>query len=126
MSKGYPPNDSQETWHVHEDETWDWGINCGDCHTGRTFKLKRGPLVGTVPGGHNDVYGSPQYKFQRDFDPGLESYRKAKDEGLQPKATTVKAVEQAQKEVKSHERGLKKLRNLGVEAPLQVAAGVDA
>lgn len=122
----YPSNDSKDTWHVHEDETWNWGINCDDCYAGRGFELQRAPMVGTIPGGHNDVHGSAQYKFQRDFDPGLEAYEKARGEGLSPKATTVKAVEEAHAEVKSHERGVKKLRDMGVEEPLPVAAGVDA
>lgn len=39
----YPPDDSDETWHVHDDGTWDWGINCSTCHTPRVPKPYPGP-----------------------------------------------------------------------------------
>lgn len=27
----YPPNDSDRTWHMHDDDTWGWGISCSVC-----------------------------------------------------------------------------------------------
>lgn len=78
--------------------------------------------MGTVPGGHNDTYGGAKYAFQKNFDKGLEEYKKAKDEGLQPKATTIKAVREAQATVKKQQRAVRKL---GLEeGEVATAAGV--
>ena len=125
LSNDYPPSDSNETWHVHDDETWEWGINCDVCHTGRTFPLQRGPLVGTVPGGFNDSRGDAKYDFQKNFDKGLDQYKAARDEGLRPKATTVEAVREAQDTVRSHKRAIKKIKKIGDVSELKVAPGVD-
>lgn len=85
-----------------------------------------GVMVGTVPGGHNDTHGSAQYKFQSGFDSGLEAYKSARDEGLQPKKTTVEAVRASQEQVRSHTRGLKKAKKMGIDVTqLSVAKGVD-
>jgi len=27
----YPPDDSDRTWHMHDDGTWGWGIKCDIC-----------------------------------------------------------------------------------------------
>jgi len=82
-----------------------------------------GVMTGTVPGGHNDTYGSSQYKFQANFDKGLDAYKEARGEGLAPKGTSVAAVEKARAEVKSQERALKKL---GMDSSeLKTVAGVE-
>lgn len=26
-----PANDSEHTWHVHDDDTWGWGTSCSVC-----------------------------------------------------------------------------------------------
>ena len=85
-----------------------------------------GLLASTVAGGFNDSRGNQQYDYHKNFDKGLDAYAGARKEGLQPKATTVRAVAEAQKEVKSQERGLKKLRKAGVPtSELKRTAGVE-
>ena len=27
----YPPDNSDRTWHLHDDDTWGWGISCTEC-----------------------------------------------------------------------------------------------
>lgn len=39
MGSTYPADDSDKTWHVHDDGSWDWGINCEVCHSGRSFDV---------------------------------------------------------------------------------------
>jgi len=39
----YPPEDSEDTWHVHDDKTWQWGVNCEVCHTPKLPKGYDGP-----------------------------------------------------------------------------------
>ena len=102
------------------------------CHEPTCLEFKEldvpplGLMVGSIPGGHNDTYGSAQYKYQSQFDKGLDAYRGAKDEGLQPKATTVGAVEAARKQVVSQKRGLKKLKKMGIGADeVKTVAGVE-
>ncbi len=80
---------------------------------------------GMVPGGHNYEQSSEQYKFQATFDKGLDAYKGARDEGLRPKQSTVKAVDAAQKEVKSHQRALKKLGMKRSDLDMPVASGVE-
>lgn len=39
-----PSNDSVNTWHVHPDDTWGWGIDCSVCYvTPRVVKGYHGP-----------------------------------------------------------------------------------
>jgi len=102
------------------------------CHEPTCLQFKEldvpplGPMIGTVPGGHNDTNGSRQYKYQSQFDKGLDAYKEAKDEGIQPAATTVAAVEAAREQVASHKRGLKKLKKMGIGAgEVSVASGVE-
>ncbi len=84
-----------------------------------------GLLASTVQGAFNDSRGDVKYDYHKKFDKGLDAYAGARKEGLQPKATTVAAVEAAQKEVKSQERGLKRLRKAGADTTeLKKAAGV--
>ena len=80
---------------------------------------------GVVPGGHNYDQSSEQYKFQATFDKGLDAYKKARDEGLRPDASTVQAVDKAHKEVKSHQRALKKLGMKRSDLDMPLAAGVE-
>ena len=85
-----------------------------------------GLLPSTVPGAHNDSRGDAQYDFHKKFDKGLDAYKKARGEGLAPKATTVAAVEASHREVKSHKRALKKLKKMGADTTkLSVAKGVE-
>lgn len=79
-----------------------------------------GITMGVVPGTSKDT-GS--YRYHRDFDKGLDKYREARENGLQPKGTTVKAVNDAKAEAASHARALKKLGGAGDN--LKTAKGVD-
>ena len=85
-----------------------------------------GLLSSTVSGGFNDSRGDAQYDFQKNFDKGLDAYAGARKEGLAPKTTTVAGVEAAQREVKSQQRGIDKLRKAGADtSELKTAAGVE-
>ena len=66
-----------------------------------------GVVMGVVPGTSKDT---GPYRYHMDFDKGLDKYREARANGLQPKATTVKAVEESKAEVASHSRALKKMK----------------
>ena len=85
-----------------------------------------GLLPSTVPGAHNDSRGDAQYDFHKKFDKGLDAYKKARGEGLAPKATTVEAVEASHREVKSQKRAIKKLKKWGADtSELATAKGVE-
>lgn len=122
-----PSDNAKETWHICSNEQgWEWGINCDACHTGRSFAIQKAPMASTVPGGYNDANGDARYEFQKNFDKGLEEYKAARDEGLQPESTTVEAVAKAKATVKSQEKAIKKLKlDRDERAQLPVAAGVD-
>lgn len=78
--------------------------------------------LGTVPGGFNDSDG---HSFHRNFDKGMYEYEKARKEGLQPKATTVEAVREAQDQVRVHKKALKKLNKVADVEGINVAPGVE-
>lgn len=80
------------------------------------------PLIGTVPGGHND---SARHQFHREFDRGMYAYEKARKEGLQPSATTVAAVEAEHKAVRSQQRALKKLAKHDDVTEVSTRPGVE-
>jgi len=84
------------------------------------YEMPDVPLFGTVPGGANDT---KEYRFHMDFDKGLDKYAAARRNGLAPKATTVAAVEQAEAQVASQERALKKLG--GNSEGLKTVPGVE-
>ena len=82
----------------------------GNCDTCRAegWRNHRAPrlYLTTVPGAHND---SRAYRFHKDFDKGMDEYRKARDEGLTPDSTTLDAVNKAKAEALSEKKALKKL-----------------
>ena len=41
----YPSDDCQDTWHIHENSSWAWGINCDDCHTAPDWHGYDGPNI---------------------------------------------------------------------------------
>ena len=84
------------------------------------YEMPAVPLFGTVPGGSRDT---PDYRFHMDFDKGLDKYAAARRNGLQPAATTETAVEQAEAQVASQTRALKKLGGAGDE--LKTVPGVE-
>ena len=105
-------------------------IHQSQCNPCRAEAWKNHPthniMIGTIPGGFKDTRGDARYDFQKNFDKGLDAYKKARDEGLAPKATSVAAVEASHREVKSQQRALKKLKKMGVDgSELAVAKGVN-
>lgn len=78
-------------------------------------------MFGTVPGGANDT---KEYRFHKDFDKGMNEYAKARDEGLQPKHSTLDAVKDEHKKVKSQQRALKKLSKVADTDGIPTAPGV--
>lgn len=78
-----------------------------------------------VPGAHNESRRSSQYKFQKEFGPGLDAYAKARKEGLRPGKTTVGAVRKAQEDVRSQKRALKKLSKVADVSELKTLPGVN-
>ena len=108
-------------------KTWKDGATCGTCE--QTVELARVAtfngtiLVGIVPGGAGDT---PDVQWRRDFGPGLDAYKKAKDEGIQPDHSDLKSVDKAHKRVKSQEAALKTLDKQGVDTSyLKVTPGVE-
>ena len=69
-----------------------------------------GIVFGVVPGTSKDT---KPYRFHMDFDKGLDKYREARRNGLQPKTTTVKGVEEAEAEAASQQRAVNKLKKQG-------------
>jgi hypothetical protein len=99
--------------------------DCGGCtcvHAFDNMPPSKMPYFGTVPGGANDT---KEYRFHRDFDKGMNEYKKARDEGLQPAQTTIDAVETAQNQVRSQTKAAKLLKNETDLDGLNFAAGVD-
>jgi hypothetical protein len=96
------------------------------CHheTCVAFRAKDVPplgiVAGVVPGGSKDTKA---YRFHADFDKGLDKYREARMNGLQPKATTARAVDDAEAQAASQRRALKKLGGAG--EGLKTVPGVE-
>jgi len=103
-----------------------WLAHLGGCDRCRDVAWDRHErpriYLHTVPGGFNDT---AENRFHRNFDKGMYEYEKARAEGLQPKATTVDAVREAQSEVKSQERALEKLKRVADVSEVSVAEGVE-
>ena len=102
-----------------------WLSHMGECDTHRAEAWDRHVVprlyVGTVPGGFND---SKAMQFHRNFDKGMYEYEKARKEGLQPKATTVDAVQQEHNRARSQKRALKKLSKVADVSELKTIPGV--
>ena len=117
---------TQHLGDVHP-KTWKDGATCSTCEQAleiaRIDNYNGTILIGIVPGGANDT---SEVKWRRDFGPGLDAYKKAKDEGLQPDHSDLKSVDIAHKRVKSQEAALKALDNQGVDTSrLKVTPGVE-
>ena len=121
---------TEETEHQglgHPDE-WRPGSRCEDdikaYDEERARVWRQPPLIGVVPGGSKDTI---EHRMHMDFDGDMNAYLDAKNEGLQPKHVSKKAVLEAHKEVKSHEAALRDSSKVGIEFPenIPVAAGVD-
>ncbi len=108
-------------------KTWKDGATCDTCRQAveiaRVETFNGTILIGIVPGGANDT---DEVQWRRNFGPGLDSYKKARDEGLQPDHSDLPSVNMAHKRVKSQEAALKALDNQGVDTShLKVTAGVE-
>ncbi len=80
------------------------------------------PLVGIVPGGSKDT---ADVQYRRDFGPGLDAYKKARDEGLQPDHSDLKSVEAAHQRVKSQEDALRKIKKFSDVDGVVTTPGVN-
>jgi len=58
------------------------------------YEMPKVPLVGIVPGASKDT---AEVRWRRNFGPGLDAYKGATDNGLQPDEPTLGGVEQAEK-----------------------------
>lgn len=108
-------------------KTWKKGATCDTCqaHTAQTRgEVWRGsPLIGIVPGGSKDAGA---YASDRDFYGGLDSYRNARADGIQPDRSDLKAVDAAQKRIKSQEAAIRKIKNVAdLPDGMITALGVD-
>ncbi len=108
-------------------KTWKDGATCDTCQQAlelaRVKNYNGTILIGIVPGGSKDT---DEVKFRRDFGPGLDAYKKARDEGLQPDHSTLESVKGAHKRVKSQEAGLKALKDGGMDIDrIKTTAGVN-
>ena len=107
-------------------KTWKAGATCDTCQASvqqRKAEVWQGsPLVGSL-GASRD--GDPQYQFERDWEPGLDAYRTAKADGIQPDQSNLMAVDRAHKVIASQEAALKKIKNFSDIDGVKTAAGVD-
>jgi hypothetical protein len=79
-------------------------------------------MVGIVPGGSKDT---ALVQFARNFDRGLDMYKAARDEGIQPDSSTVKGVHKAHARIKSQEAAIRKIKNFSDIDGLKTAPGVN-
>ncbi len=107
----------------HDPQDWRHCTNCRTCNQKRKNNwVPQTVYVGIVQGASKDT---ADVQARRDFDPGLDAYKKARDEGLQPKHSTLRAVADARREVRSHEAALKKLSKVADTEYIRTAAGVE-
>ena len=101
---------------------------CDDCngceciHALDYMQPRKAPYFGVVPGGSKDTEA---YRWHIDFDPGMDAYKKAREEGLQPDTSDLKGVAKAHKRVKSQEDALRKIRNFSDIDGMKTTPGVD-
>lgn len=100
--------------------------DCGGCvcvHTWDEYQMPKMPVFATVPGGSRET---GDYRFHREFDPGMYAYEKAVGDGLQPESTTLEGVREAKEQAMSHQRAKKKMKKMGMDPDgLMTAPGVD-
>jgi len=122
-SKKGPPTKHEAPAHRG---VWRPGATCADC-TQRTADNRarvwsRPPLVGTVPGGSKDTQ---QVQFERNFETGLDDYRTARADGIQPDHSTKDSVDKAHKRIKSQEAALRKIKKFSDIDGVMTTPGVD-
>jgi hypothetical protein len=79
------------------------------------------PLFATVPGGYND---SPEYRYHKNFERGLDEYRTARSHGLQPPTSNYGGVERMERQLESQQRGINKMKEDSDIEDVNVAPGV--
>ncbi len=107
-------------------KTWKDGATCDTCQgeyaAKRAYLWQGSPLIGIVPGGSKDT---ADVRWRRDFGPGLDAYRKARKEGIQPDHSDLKGVDAAHKRIKSQEAGLKAIKNFSDIDDVKTTPGVN-
>ena len=102
------------------------GATCDPCLTllaHQKADVWRGsPLVGIVPGASKDT---ADVQWRRDYEPGLDAYLKAKNEGIQPETSDLKGVDKAHKQVKSQEAALRAIKKFSDIDGVKTVPGVD-
>ena len=100
---------------IHKRKHPEYVEGCYGCKltTVTLFDVETGDMRGTTK------YRSSARKIQRD----AEAYAGARKAGLRPEASTVEAVEKAERQAESEERALKKL---GADSVEQVMANAEA
>ncbi len=107
----------------HDSKDWKHSAGCETCKKERKDGwVPQIIYVGIVPGGSKDT---AEVKWRRDFGPGLDAYKQARDEGLQPDHSDLKSVEMAHKRVKSQEQAIRKIKNYADIDGLKTTPGVN-
>jgi len=70
----YPPDDSPDTWHVHEDSSWAWGIECDYCAGVKNGKLyaNTAPLYSIGHLRRQNQYGTTSASEEREVLSGVK------------------------------------------------------
>lgn len=107
----------------HDPTDWKHAIACKPCNKERSADwVPQTVYLGIVPGGANDT---PDIQWRRDFGPGLDAYKKARDEGIQPDHSTLESVDAAHRRIKSQEAGLKAIKNFSDIDGVRTTPGVN-
>jgi len=62
----YPADDSDTTWHMHDDKTWGWGVNCPVCYTAPIPKTYTGPFFNIGHLKMQNVLGKTVREMEKD------------------------------------------------------------
>ena len=107
-------------------KTWKTGATCDPCQAKNAQALadvwRGSPLVGIVPGASKDT---ADVQWRRNYEPGLDAYLKAKNEGIQPETSDLKGVDKAHKQVKSQEAALRAIKKFSDIDGVKTVPGVD-
>ena len=107
-------------------EAWVEGATCDSCQAllaeKRANVWQGSPLIGVVPGGSKDTQ---QVQFERNFDVGLDDYRTARADGIQPDHSTKDSVDRAHERIKSQEAALRKIKKFSDIDGVMTTPGVD-
>jgi len=62
----YPPDDCDTTWHVHDDKTWAWGINCELCSSGQRIR-NQAPMLAISTLQRQNIEGRTSREEEREM-----------------------------------------------------------